>query len=152
MKKGYSRLRIKGVSVRGGEPIVVLEERDRGRGMTLPVSPYEAGALLLELEGVPSPRPLSYDLLAFFFTEGGFSLEEVELFGEPGPGSRAKIEYRRGLRRYEKEVRPADALVLALRLAAPVAAESSLLRRAGRDSPAWEGPRIIPFEDWKARA
>jgi uncharacterized protein len=134
------------------EPIVILEDRATDRSISLPVGPYEAGAIILELECISTPRPLAHDLLAYFFLEGGFSLDEVELFGEPNSGSRARLTYHRGLRRYEKEVRPADALALALRLNAPVFAESAMFARQGGNSAPWHRPKVLPMDEWKARA
>lgn len=135
-----------------GEPIVILEDRATDRRLTIPVGPYEASAIILELECISTPRPLVHDLLAFFFLEGGFCLDEVELYGEPGPGSRARLSYRRGLRKYEKEVRTADALALALRLNVPVCAESSMLAHRGKGAAAWHRPKILRLAEWKARA
>jgi uncharacterized protein len=152
MKSGYTRLRIRGVSMENDEPIVILEDRATDRRLQLPVGPFEASAIILELECISPPRPLTHDLLADFFAEGGFCLEAVELFGEPGLGSRARLSYRRGLRRYEKEVRPSDALALALRLDAPVLADASLFDRRGAGPAAWHRPKIFPLGEWKARA
>jgi uncharacterized protein len=152
MKKGYSGLRVRGVSAENDEPTVILEDRETDRRLRLPVGPYEASAILLELECISTPRPLAHELLAFFFQEGGFCLDEVELYGGPGSGFRARLAYRKGLRRFEKEVRPADALALALRLNRPVSAESSLFDAQGDGSPAWRRPRILPLDGWKARA
>jgi uncharacterized protein len=152
MKPGYSGLRVRGISMESDEPIVILEDRATDRRLAIPVGPYEASAIILELECISTPRPLAHDLLAYFFLEGGFCLDEVELFGDSGPASRAKLSYRRGLRRFEKEVRPADALALALRLNAPVVAESSMFARSGRGRTAWHRPKILPLEGWKARA
>ncbi len=151
MKKGYSALRVRGVTMEDGEPTVILEERATDRRLSLPVGAYEASAIVLELECISTPRPLAHDLLAYFFIEGGFCLDEVELFGEPGPGSRARLSYRRGLRKYEKEVRPADALALALRLNVPVCGEAALFaRREGSRAP-WHRPKILPLDECRSR-
>jgi uncharacterized protein len=152
MKKGFSGIRVRGVSMENDEPIVILEDRATDRRLALPVGPYEASAIILELECISTPRPLAHDLLAYFFIEGGFCLDEVELWGKPGTDTRARLAYRRGLRKYEKEVRPADALALALRLNVPVLAESAMFARQEKDSTAWHRPRILPLDEWKARA
>jgi uncharacterized protein len=152
MKQGYSGIRVRGVSLENGEPIVILEDRATDRRLCLPVGPYEASAIILELECISTPRPLAHDLLAYFFMEGGFCLDEVAISGEDGSETRARLAYHRGLRKYEKEVRPADALALALRLDVPVLAESALFARQGENSAAWHRPRIIPLGEWKAKA
>jgi uncharacterized protein len=152
MKKGFSGIRIRGVSMENDEPIVILEDRITDRRLSIPVGPYEASAIILELECISTPRPLAHDLLAYFFKEGGFCLDEVRIFGEPGSGTRARLAYRRSLRKYEKEVRPADALALALRLNVPVLAESAMFARQGKNSAAWHRPKILPLSEWKAGA
>jgi uncharacterized protein len=152
MKSGYTELRIRGVSLENDEPIVVLEDRATDRRFQIPIGPFEASAIILELEGITPPRPLTHDLLADFIEEGGFCLDQVELFGEPESGSRARLGYRKGLRKYEKEVRPSDALALALRLDAPVFAEASMFDRRAGDQAAWHRPKIFVLDEWKARA
>jgi bifunctional DNase/RNase len=152
MKTGFMRLRILGISMENDEPIVILEDRATDRRLQIPVGPFEASAIILALECISPPRPLTHDLLAVFFEEGGFSLDQVELFGDPDSGSRARLLYRKGLRKYEKEVRPSDALALALRLDAPVIAEVAMFDRRQDDSATWHRPKILALNEWKARA
>jgi uncharacterized protein len=152
MKNGFTGLRIRGVSMEKDEPVVILEDRASDRRFRIPVGPFEATAIILELESIPSPRPLTHDLLADFFQEGGFSLDEVELFGGPGALSRARLSYRKGIRVFQKEVRPSDALALALRLDAPVSAEAAMFDQGKGEKAAWPRPKIVAMEEWKARA
>lgn len=136
--KGYLRMMdtdfvtmsIRGVSVGDGTslPVVTLREvAETGRFMSLQVGPFEASAIILELEGIEPARPLTHDLLAAVFKEGGLALLRAELFGSTGEGPRARLVYRRGLGRRVREVRPSDALALALRLKAPIRASRGLL-------------------------
>jgi len=152
MEIGRVELRVRGVSMEDDEPFVILEDRLTDRRLLIPVGPFEASAIILELEGISPPRPLTHDLLAEFFEEGGFSLDAVELFGEADEGARARLAYRKGLRKFAKEVRPSDAMALALRLGAPLTVESSLLERRSRDKARWRRPRIFAMEDWKSKA
>jgi len=134
------------------EPVVILEDRVTDRRLFVPVGPFEASAIILEMEGISPPRPLTHDLLAEFFEEGGFSLEAVELFGEAAERARARLSYRKGLRQFVKEVRPSDAMAMALRLDAPLLAEASLLERPSRAVELRRRPRILALDEWKARA
>jgi uncharacterized protein len=126
-------LRVRAVRIDGGEPTAVLEDPETGRRLEIPIGPFEASAVILELEGIVPPRPLTHDLLAEFFTEAGFRMEGVELFGEGGV--KARLCYGKGDARSEKEVRPSDALALALRLGAPISATDSLLGRSPARAP-----------------
>jgi hypothetical protein len=152
MQNGTVELRVRGISMENDEPIVILEDRVTDRRLLIPVGPFEASAIILELEGISPPRPLTHDLLAEFFEEGGFILDAVLLFGEAGEGARARLSYKKGPRKYEKEVRPSDALALALRLGAPLRAEAALLDRQEGGTAQWRRPRIFALDDWKAKA
>jgi uncharacterized protein len=133
MEGNSVELRVRAVRIDGGEPTAILEEPETGRRLEIPIGPFEASAVILELEGIVPPRPLTHDLLAQVFEEAGFRLEGVELFGEGG--ARARLSYFKGEERAEKEVRPSDALALALRLGAPITAVSSMLGRAAGRAP-----------------
>lgn len=129
MSKELVEVRVHGVAVDGGDglPVVLLLDPSASSGLPLQVGPFEASAIIIELEGIAPPRPLTHDLLATFFREGGLRLERAELFGSRDTGPQARLVYRRGLRRRSREVRPSDAIALALRLRAPICAEACLL-------------------------
>lgn len=158
MKTVFVELRVRGVALDGpdGAPLVLLEDRQSGRRLGLPIGPFEASAILMELEGIAPPRPLAHDLLADFFREGGFALDGVILSGDVAEGAHARLVYRKGLARREKAVRPSDAIALALRLGAPITAEPPLVKAASAPfSPSRHErrkPRILFLEDWKERA
>jgi bifunctional DNase/RNase len=138
--------------VENEEPIVLLEDRVTDRRLLVPVGPFEASAIILELEGITPPRPLTHDLLADFFEEGGFGLDEASFSGDAATGIRARLSYHKGLRKFAKEIRPSDAIALALRLGAPLRAEASLLELQAKGRMPWRRPRIVAMDDWKAKA
>lgn len=131
MSKDYVPVRVSGVSVEGEDSLPLVHLRDNSGsgdgGLGVRVGPFEASAILLQLEGIMPVRPLTHDLMADFFREGGLSLERAEIFGASSESPRARLIYRHGFSRRAKEVRPSDALALALRLGAPICAERSLL-------------------------
>lgn len=134
MAADFVKVHVHGVVVDGGEglPVILLLDEECGAGMALPVGPFEASAIIIELEGISPPRPLTHDLLAELFRESGMALVRAELFGEGEGGARARLVYRRGLVRRSREVRPSDALALALRLKSPICAERGLLDTRAR--------------------
>ncbi len=126
------KVRVKGVAMPDSDsmPMVVLEEENGGGSVVVGVGAYEAGAIIMELEGVSTPRPLTHVLMAQLFEEQGLRLRRVELYGVYGQGDDgylARIEYGKGLHRWTRDVRPSDALALAATTKAPVYAHSSLL-------------------------
>jgi bifunctional DNase/RNase len=129
MDKDFIEVRVSGLAVapEDGMPMVLLLDKEEKLGLSLPIGPAEASAIITELEGLCPPGPLTHDLLASVFREGGFSLERVELFGERASDATSRLVYRRGLSRRSRSLRPSDALALALRLEAPVYARRPLL-------------------------
>lgn len=126
------RMRVRGVAMPTSDaaPVVILEE-DRGvRELCVTVGAAEAGAILMELEGVSTPRPMTHELFAQVLKEQGVSIRRVELYGLYGAGEDgflARMEYGKGWRSWTRDVRPSDALALAVAVDAPVYAHQSLL-------------------------
>lgn len=128
-------VRVKGVAMPDTDsmPVVVLEEVGGSGAVAVCVGAYEAGAIIMELEGVSTPRPLTHVLMAQLFQEQGLRLRRVELYGVYGQGDDgylARIEYAKGMHRWTRDVRPSDALALAATTGAPVYAHASLLGAA----------------------
>jgi bifunctional DNase/RNase len=151
-------LRIVGVSMEEDSeaPLVLLEEVAGYRNLPVPVGPFEASAIIMGLEGIAPHRPLTHDLLVSFFREAGYSLERVELYQGDIETPSARLAYHRGLRRIRRDVRPSDALALALRLEVPILAESRLLKAGSGSQARASGearePRVLALADWRAKA
>ena len=58
-------VKIKGVTIdpQGNTPVVILEEQQGHRAFPIWIGLPEARAIMFELEGVPTPRPLTHVLL-----------------------------------------------------------------------------------------
>ncbi|MCX7023226.1 MAG: DUF151 domain-containing protein [Spirochaetes bacterium] len=170
MRAKMIELRVRGIAIirDGAASLVVLEDFTTGRKVGVPVGPSEAGTVILELEGVSPSKPRTHDILVSMFRDHGFRFDRAELrddgpLGIPGiddNGGRylARIVYRQGLRTWKRDVRPSDAIALALKLKAPIVAPEALVekspwpaesgRSVGRDA-VWyylesrESPRVM---------
>jgi len=136
MREEMTLVRIKGVAMPSQEasPVVVLQDKGGGE-LAVSVGAFEAGAIVMELEGLSTPRPLTHSLLAQMLHEQGVALRRVELYGLYGAdqdGFMARIIYGRGLRSWTRDVRPSDALALAAVTKAPVYAHPSLVLPCGQ--------------------
>jgi bifunctional DNase/RNase len=110
-------------------PIVLLETAEPRGILAVPVGPSEASAIIVEVEGVHPPRPLTHDLIAELFSRHQFSLVRSEIREHLEELYTSRICYRRGLRQYTMEVRPSDAIALSLRMRAPIMVNPELLTR-----------------------
>lgn len=138
MREEMTLVHIKSVAMPSEEasPVVVLQDGDGGE-LVVSIGAFEAGAIVMELEGLSTPRPLTHSLLVQLLREQGVSVRRVELYGLYGAdqdGFMARILYGRGLRSWIRDVRPSDALALAAVTKAPVYAHPSLILPCGYGS------------------
>src|SRR5262249_52937789 len=116
---GPVEVEVKGVRVEPawGSPVVLRDEK-AGGGRSLPIwiGPLEAEAILLELEGVVAPRPLTHDLMKRIVEALGARLDRVVVteLVEQTYRARLDLEPPRGERR-TLDARPRHPLPLAPR-------------------------------------
>ncbi|HUZ17499.1 MAG TPA: bifunctional nuclease family protein [Spirochaetia bacterium] len=124
-------LTVRGIAIerKSKLPILFLSDRGTGRTIPIPIGPAEANSIILHMEGVLPPRPLTHDLFASFFCRHGFHLRSLELYGYSGDEVLARLRYSHGFRMYTMEVRPSDGVALAIRFAAPILASEEISRR-----------------------
>ena len=116
------RVTIYGVSfdVVGKQPIVLLRTVDGARFLPIWVGHAEAQAILMRLQGVEPPRPMTHDLLAALVRDLGAVVEQVEVTDLRDNTYYARIVVSRGDDRLRVDARPSDAIALALRCDAPI--------------------------------
>ncbi len=127
---------VKGVAMPSDEGLPVVVLGSMAGSLAVSVGAYEAGAIIMQLEGLSPSRPLTHQLLADFLSEQGFTLKRAELYGVYGyeeDSFLARIVYGKGLKRWTRDVRPSDAIALALALKAPLFAHSSLVCQGAED-------------------
>lgn len=107
-------------------PTVLLRDSSGDRCIAVPVGAFEASAIIIEIEGLKPPRPLTHDLLAELFIRHGFKFRSFEIYGRSDEGFLGRIRYRKGVRHYSMEVRPSDGIAIALRLEAPIEADAEM--------------------------
>jgi len=131
MKVEKVEFTVAGVALDGESDIPMVLMRDIS-GMLLiavPVGAFEASAIIIELEGLHPPRPLTHDLLAEFLRRHRFTLLSFELYERLEDGFLGCIRYQKGFKSFSMEVRPSDGIALALRMGSPILANPDLAER-----------------------
>jgi len=124
----------------GGNPVILLDERDGGRTLPIWIGLSEARSIAARLERIEPPRPNTHDLTKSLLQGLGASVERVVvtelrertyygLIVLQGPGGRIEIDSR-----------PSDAIALALRLDAPIFVREPLFEAARRDDEPTQPP------------
>jgi len=111
-------------------PIVILKDPDGQRVLPIWVGAVEANAVALQIENVAPPRPLTHDLIRSILLELGATLTRVVIHDLRESTFFAYLELRHNGDTTLVDVRPSDALALALRAKAPVFVHPRVLERA----------------------
>ncbi len=111
-------------------PIVILKDPEGQRVLPIWVGAVEANAVALQIENVAPPRPLTHDLIRSILQELGATLVRVVIHDLRDSTFFAYLELKREGETTLVDVRPSDALALALRAKAPVFVHPRVLERA----------------------
>ena len=120
---------VKGIALeqRTRLPMVLLHNRKNNVLLPLHIGPFEASAIIVEMEGVQPPRPLTHDIIAQMFSKHHFVLTSVEIYACLDDKQLARIRYKSRMSTHVMEVRPSDGIALAIRLNAPIYVEDDVV-------------------------
>lgn len=120
---------------RTNQPVVLLKplEEEPGEGRLLPIwiGHPEATAILLALEGVETPRPMTHDLMLSLLGSLETLVERVEITRVDEGTFYAAIILRGEERSRAVDARPSDSIALAIRAGAPIYVSDEVLDSAG---------------------
>lgn len=110
-------------------PVVILQDKGKKKAMPIWVGAFEAQAIVMEMQGVPSPRPLTHDLLKTILQDVGVVFEKAVVSELRGSTYYARIYLTSAGKQVEVDSRPSDAIALALRFHKPIFVARSLMER-----------------------
>ena len=111
---------------------VWLKEGEGERILTLWVDVNGGNALALGLRQKPTPRPMTFDLMARLAEAGDIRLEKAAVTAFYDEIYRATMWVRMGERLHETDARPSDAFNLALRIQAPMFVDLELFEETSQ--------------------
>ena len=112
-------------------PILLLRETGGTRYLPIWIGTAEATAIAVALEGVPTQRPMTHDLLKIVTETLGASIARVVVTSLDSGTFFADLVMSRDGEEVVVSARPSDAIALAARTEAPVFAESQVLDEVG---------------------
>jgi len=111
-------------------PIILLRDEEDKRTLHIWVGIFEANAIALELEKIPTPRPMTHDLIKNILEAIEARLLKVVVTDLRENTFFAELHLQIGSGEYTVDSRPSDAIALALRVAAPIFVNEEVVRKA----------------------
>lgn len=111
--------------------LIVLRERDGERQLPIVIGAAEAYAIDRRIKGIPTPRPLTHDLLANVIDQLSGELEKIVINDLRDQTFYAKLVIRVNGALIEVDSRPSDAIALGVASEVPIYIEEHVLRDVG---------------------
>ena len=102
------------------QQIIMLREVDGERVFPIVIGSGEAYAIDRRLKGIPTPRPLTHDLLANVIEQLGGAIEQIEINDLENHTFFARIHIRHNGSVHEIDSRPSDAIALGIATSVPI--------------------------------
>jgi len=119
------------VNVLNYQRVVILKEKESDRYLPIWIGPAEADAIVIKLQNVAVPRPMTHDLLGSVITTLGAQVNSIIVNDLCNDTFYAKVILNVDGKNVDVDSRPSDAIALAVRVKAPIFAEESVLSKAG---------------------
>jgi bifunctional DNase/RNase len=112
-------------------PLLLLQERGGPRVVPVGIGPLEAQAIALPLQGVSPPRPMTHDAFVDVLVGLGGHVRRVEVTQLVENTFYARLVLEQLGEEREFDIRPSDAIALAVRTEAPIYVDETVLDQAG---------------------
>lgn len=138
MKREKVELQVVSISsshVEAGAYALLLEEKEGKRQLPIIIGTTEAQATMMELKGIVPPRPLTHTLFTSILEALGVRLLRVLIYKTENGIFYSYIYLRSEDTIYRIDARTSDAIILALRMNAPLLIYEDILQTEGLKKP-----------------
>lgn len=128
------KLKVMGISysqTQSGAYALILTEENGDRRIPIIIGGFEAQAIVIRLENLNPPRPLTHDLFKMFADEFVISIMEVFIFKLEEGVFFSRLVCNNGEKEVSLDSRTSDAVALALRFGCPIYITEEILDKAG---------------------
>ena len=128
------KLKVMGISYSqtqsGAYALILIEEKGERR-IPIIIGGFEAQAIVIKLENLDPPRPLTHDLFKKFADEFNISITEVMIYKLEEGVFFSKLVCSNHEKTYSIDSRTSDAVAIALRFGCPIYITEEILEKAG---------------------
>jgi hypothetical protein len=111
--------------------IIVLKEKDGDRVLPIWTGPPEGDLLFMSLQGASTPRPMPHDLMAELIRVLRARVDRVAITSRSEIALHATVSLAVDGHTEDVDVRPSDAILLAVRTGAPILIDDIVLNEEG---------------------
>jgi bifunctional DNase/RNase len=143
------KLKVMGISysqTQSGAYALILIEENGERRIPIIIGGFEAQAIVIKLENLDPPRPLTHDLFKKFADEFNISVVEVMISKLEEGVFFSKLVCTNGIKEYSIDSRTSDAVAIALRFGCPIFITEEILEKAGITISPTDSPITPPNE------
>jgi uncharacterized protein len=145
------KLKVLGISysqTQSGAYALVLIEENGERRIPIIIGGFEAQSIVIKLENLEPPRPLTHDLFKSFADVFNISITEVFIYKLEDGVFFSKLICSNGEKEYTIDSRTSDAVAMALRFKCPIYITEEILEKAGITvAPAGSATKDNPEEE-----
>ncbi|MEY4612303.1 MAG: hypothetical protein RL179_276 [Planctomycetota bacterium] len=102
------------------QQVIILKELDGDRSFSIQIGIFEATSIDRKIKKIPSPRPLTHDLLCQTIHSLGGELQEIQITQLKEKTYFATLKIGQNGRVVEVDCRPSDAIALAVTMDVPI--------------------------------
>ncbi len=113
------------------QAVVILTDLSKTTLVPIWIRALEAAAIAIPLQGVPSPRPITADLLVSVLDRLDVTVTMVIITEIKDEVFRASLVLDSGGQEFEFDCRPSDAIAVALRKGSPLFVDEKVMAEAG---------------------
>jgi hypothetical protein len=124
-----------GIAPPSSLPLLLLKEREGERVLPVGIGPNEAQAIVMPLQGVKPPRPMTHDIFVEVVASLGAHLRRVEITELIESTFHARLMLDLAGQEKIYDIRPSDAVALAVRTETPIFVAEAVFDQAGILSP-----------------
>lgn len=127
------KLKVMGISysqTQSGAYALLLIEENGERRIPIIIGGFEAQAIVIKLENLEPPRPLTHDLIKNIADKFGINVVEVMIYKLEEGVFYSKITCNNGDNEYSIDSRTSDAVAVALRFGCPIYIDNEILEKA----------------------
>jgi len=124
-----------GIAPPSSLPLLLLKEREGERVLPIGIGPLEAQAIVMPLQGIRPPRPMTHDVFAEMIGSLGGHLRRVEITELSDNTFYARLTLESDGHEQFVDIRPSDAVALAVRTETPIYVAEAVFDQAGIVAP-----------------